>query len=410
MPTESLTIATARGHQLAGSLEMPTGLVRGAALFAHCFTCTKQSRAAVEVARALAGEGIATLRFDFTGLGGSGGDFGRAGFASDIEDLVESARYLADRFGDGLLLVGHSLGGAAVLAAAALIGRERIAALATIGAPSDVPHVLANIRGDLAAIERDGHGSVTIGGSPFELSRAFLEATRDIDLLGEAARLKRPLMICHSPTDQIVGIENAATLFDAAKHPKSFLSLADADHLLTRAEDAVFVARMVASWAHRYLPLQQDWPMPAVGVVAVTGHGRFGTEIHTRSHRLLIDEPVSVGGDDTGPTPYDLLAGALAACTAMTMRLHAEREGFPLAGARVAVRHARRHAPHGEDAASPDGAHGLEALYRSIELIGPDLDEEQRAAILAIADKCPVHRTLAGELHIHAREEEMDEE
>ena len=404
MPTENLTIATARGHQLAGSLEMPTGLVRGAALFAHCFTCTKQSRAAVEVARALAGRGIATLRFDFTGLGSSGGEFGRAGFASDIEDLVESAGYLAGRFGDGLLLVGHSLGGAAVLAAATMIGRERIAAIATIGAPSDVPHVLGNVKGDLAAIERDGHGSVTIGGRHFELSRAFLRATRDIDLLGQVARLKRPLLICHSPTDQIVGIENASALYDAAKHPKSFLSLADADHLLTLAEDAGFVASMIASWAHRYLPLEQDWPMPGQGVVAITGHGRFGTEMHTSSHRLLIDEPVSVGGDDTGPTPYDLLAGALAGCTAMTMRLYAERKGLPLEGARVAVRHSRNHAPHGEEAARPEAAHGLEALYRSIELRGPDLNEEQRAAILAIADKCPVHRTLSGELHIHAEE------
>ncbi len=405
MPTENLTIATGRGHDLAGSLELPTGLVRGAALFAHCFTCTKQSRAAIEVARALARRGIATLRFDFTGLGGSGGEFGRAGFASDIEDLVESAGYLADRFGDGLLLVGHSLGGAAVLAAAAIIGRERIAALATIGAPSDVPHVLGNVQGDLAAIERDGHGSVTIGGRPFQLSRAFLEATRDIDLLAEVARLKRPLMICHSPTDQIVGIENAAGLFEAAKHPKSFLSLAGADHLLTKAEDATFVASTVAAWAQRYLPLADDWPMPDEGVVAVTGHGSFGTEIHTPSHRILIDEPVAVGGDDTGPTPYDLLAGALAGCTAMTMRLYAERKGFPLGRARVAVRHARDHAPHGAEVASLGEAHGLEALYRSIELIGPDLDGDQRAAILAIADKCPVHRTLSGKLHIHSDDE-----
>ncbi|NCQ64086.1 MAG: alpha/beta hydrolase, partial [Alphaproteobacteria bacterium] len=262
MPTQKLTIPTTRGYELAGALELPTGLVRGAALFAHCFTCTKQSKAAVEVTRALARHGIATLRFDFTGLGGSGGDFGRAGFASDVEDLVASANHLCDRFGDGILLVGHSLGGAAVLAAADMIGRDRIAAIATIGAPADVPHVLGNIAGDLAAIDRDGEGEVTIGGRDFRLSREFLEKTRAIDLPSEVARLKLPILIAHSPTDQIVGVENATKLFLSAKHPKSFISLAEADHLLTKPEDAHFIAEVIAAWAARYIPLKENWPMP----------------------------------------------------------------------------------------------------------------------------------------------------
>ena len=254
MPTETVTIPTTRGYALSGSLELPDGVVRGAALYAHCFTCTRQSRAAVEIARALANEGIAALRFDFTGLGGSGGDFGRAGFASDIEDLTETAAFLAERFGEGLLLVGHSLGGAAVLAAADMMGPDRIAAIATIGAPADVPHVLGAIHGDLAAIERDGSGEVEIGGRRYNLSAEFLARTEAIDLLAEVARLRVPLMICHAPTDAVVGIENAGRLFNAAKHPKSFLSLAGADHLLLKAADAEFAAGMIARWAGRYLP------------------------------------------------------------------------------------------------------------------------------------------------------------
>lgn len=253
MPTETVTIPTSRGYTLSGSLELPEGEVRGAALYAHCFTCTRQSRAAVEIARALAAEGIAALRFDFTGLGGSGGDFGRAGFASDIEDLTESAGFLAERFGEGLLLVGHSLGGAAMLAAAGMMTRGRVAAVATIGAPAEVPHVLGNIHGDLAAIERDGQGEVEIGGRRYNLSREFLARTEAIDLLAEVAKLRVPLLFCHAPTDAVVGIDNAARLFGAAKHPKSFLSLAGADHLLLEAADAEFAAGMIARWAGRYL-------------------------------------------------------------------------------------------------------------------------------------------------------------
>lgn len=398
MPTETLSIPTTRGHELAGSLELPAGLVRGAAIYAHCFTCTRQSKAAVAVSRALAREGIATLRFDFSGLGGSGGDFGSAGFASDIEDLVESAKFLCGRFGDGLLLVGHSLGGAAVLAAAEMIGAGRIAAVATIGAPADVPHVLGNIRGDLDAIEREGRGEVEIGGRRYDLSREFLHQTEAIDLLAEVAKMRLPLMICHSPTDNVVGVENAGKLFGAAHHPKSFLSLAGADHLLLKEADADFAAGMIAQWAGRYLPLREALPMPTDGVVVSTGNGRFGCEVRTRSHLLLADEPVDVGGENAGPTPYDFLLAALGTCTAMTMKMYADRKGWPLVGAEVAVRHEREHGVHEQ---AMETGEKVQALYRTIALTGPELTDEQRASIIAIADKCPLHRTLEGELHIH---------
>ncbi|MFW2350180.1 alpha/beta fold hydrolase [Qipengyuania sp.] len=401
MPTERLTIPTTRGYELSGALELPNGLVRGAAVFAHCFTCTKQSRAAIEVTRALAQHGIATLRFDFTGLGQSGGNFGRAGFASDLEDLIESARYLAARFGKGLLLVGHSLGGAAVLAAADMLDEGTVAAISTIGAPAEVEHVLGTVKGDLAAIERDGEGQVDIGGHRYNLSRDFVEAVREVDLLARVKALRIPLMFCHSPTDEIVDVDNAAQLFTAAKHPKSFISLAGADHLLTRSEDARFAADVIASWAHRYIPMREDWPMPKEGVVVKTGHGKFGTEVHTRSHRFLADEPTSYGGDDSGPTPYDLLNAALGTCTAMTMELYAARKGWPLEGVTVTVTHERDHKHDSGHVTAMEEGRSLQALNRRIELRGDGLDEDQRQRLTEIADKCPVHRTLEGELHIH---------
>lgn len=403
MATETLSITSEAGHVLSGALELPAGLVRGAALFAHCFTCTKQSKAAVEISRALAREGIATLRFDFTGLGGSEGEFGRAGFASDVNDLVAAADALCELHGDGILLVGHSLGGAAVLAAAQQLAKGKIAAIATVGAPSDVPHVLHNIEGDLEAIERDGSGPVRIGGRSFDLSSEFLAKTREVDLLGQLESLRVPLMICHTPTDAIVGIEHAGKLFAAAKHPKSFISLAGADHLLTNAADARFAAGLIAGWAQRYLPLESDWPMPDDGVVVRTGHGKFGTEVHTKGHRFIADEPKSFGGDDMGPTPYDLLSAALGTCTAMTMKMYADRKEFPLETARVHVTHDR---DHGKDCdhCEEEGAQ-VQALDRTITLTGPQLTDEQREKIIAIADKCPVHRTLEGHLHIHTKEE-----
>lgn len=401
MPTENITIATDAGHELSGAIELPTGLVRGAALFAHCFTCTKQSRAAVSVSRALAREGIATLRFDFTGLGGSEGEFGRAGFAADVADLVAAAEDLLDRFAQPVLLVGHSLGGAAVLAAADDLGADKVAAIATIGAPSDVPHVLDNIDGDITAIREKGQGEVNIGGREFHLSREFLDKVENVDLLAEVAKLRKPLLFLHSPTDDVVGVEHASALFGAAKHPKSFVSLDGADHLLLDEADSDFAARVIAGWAHRYLPLRDDWPMPEDGVVVKSGHGKFGTEVHTKTHRFIADEPRSYGGDDTGPTPYDLLNAALGTCTAMTIKMYAEKKGWALEGVTVEVTHEREHKDECDHVEAMEEGKQMQALNRVISIAGEGLDQEQCIKLIEIADKCPVHRTLEGALHIH---------
>jgi len=318
--------------------------------------------------------------------------------------VVAVAEDLFERFAGKLLLVGHSLGGAAVLAAAHELGGEKVAAVATIGAPSDVPHVLHIIKGDHDAIKRDGTGPVSIGGQNFSISREFLEKTEAVDLLDLVRQLRLPYLALHSPTDTIVGVEHASALFEAAFHPKSFVSLAGADHLLTKTPDAEFAASMIANWAHRYLPLRDDWPMPEEGIVVQTGHGKFGTEVHTTSHRFVADEPRSYGGDDTGPTPYDLLLAALGTCTAMTMKMYADRKKWPMTGTRIHLTHERNHIEDEGHIEYEEEGMEVQALHRDIEVLGDTLTQEQRTRIIEIADKCPVHKTLEGHLHVHTEE------
>jgi len=395
MPVTTITqtFASRTGAALSGTLVMPVGEPRAVALFAHCFTCTMRSHAASRISDELARLGVATLRFDFTGLGKSGGSFG-GGFAHDVEDLVAAADHLRATIGAPSLLIGHSLGGAAVLAAASLI--PGVTAVATLGAPSDVAHILKTIDGDLAAIEADGSGPVAIAGQPFAISADFIRQARETDLIGAVHGLKAALLVMHSPTDQIVGIDHARLLFEAARHPKSFVSLDGADHLLTRDADARYAARLIAAWADRYLPAAE---MTGLEGVSVRNSGdTLATSVMAGRHRWVADEPVTVGGADLGPTPYDLLLAALGACTAMTLRLISRREKIPLQEVIVRLAHHRNHA---EDCLHSDqvGAR-VQAITREFELLGP-LGEDQRQHLMDIANRCPVHRTLTGELHIH---------
>jgi alpha/beta superfamily hydrolase len=241
----------AQGHSLAARLDGPESGSRGYALFAHCFTCSKDTLAAARISSALASEGISVLRFDFTGLGSSEGDFANTNFSSNIEDLVRAADWLREHHQAPTLLVGHSLGGAAVLAAAGRI--DEVTAVATLNAPSDPSHVEHLLASKKDRIEVDGEAEVELGGRRFCIKRHFLEDVREQRLLAHAAELNRALLVFHAPTDRIVGIQNARQIFEAAKHPKSFVSLDGADHMLSRPEDAAYAATVLAAWASRYV-------------------------------------------------------------------------------------------------------------------------------------------------------------
>ena len=373
------------GAALSGHLEGPEGTPRGWAIFAHCFTCGKDSHAAVRISRALSRAGIGVLRFDFAGTGINGGMEGALSFASDVEDLRAAAQAMAAAGMSPSLLVGHSLGGAAALIAATEL--PDVAAVATIGAPADLQHILRDFpASDLDAIRSEGEASVEIGGRPFVIRRSFLEAVERYDVETCIASLRRPVLIIHSPLDQVVGIDHASRLFVASRHPKSFLSLDTGDHLLTDIDDANYAAAMVAAWASRFLPLLvADLPQIEVaeGVVATeTLAGKFQLNIRSGEHALLADEPTSVGGLGTGLSPYELVSAGLAACTVMTMRLYADRKGFPLERASTTVQHAKI-----KDMMPPD------RFTCTVVLEGP-LSDEQRARILEIADRCPVDLSL----------------
>jgi len=384
------------GARLAGRLELPLGRPRAVALFAHCFTCSKQSAAAVAIARALAQRGIATLRFDFTGLGESEGDFAATSFASNVEDLVAAAAALGERGLAPTLLVGHSLGGAAVLAAAARL--PSVTAVATLAAPADPAHVLQQLGAAPAAIERDGEAEVALGGRRIRIGRAFLDDLAGQTLTEIVPRLRKALLFLHAPRDEVVGIEHASRLFAVARHPKSFVSLDEADHLLTDRRLADYAADVIAAWAGRYLPaVPEEAPPEGQVEVAETGQGRFLQTVRIGRHRLLADEPVASGGSDLGPSPYDLLLAGLGACTAMTLRLYAERKGLPLERTRVRLDHGKVHAKDCADC--PDNKVQIDRIERRIELEGP-LDDAARQRLLEIANRCPVHRTLESEVRI----------
>ncbi len=392
MPTERLTFAGHSGDELAARLDLPAGPVLATALFAHCFTCSKDIPAARRIAARLNNAGIAVLRFDFTGLGHSDGEFENTSFSSNIADLVLAAKALAARDMAPALLIGHSLGGAAVLGAARKISSVR--AIVTIGAPFDPGHVTHNFGDALASIEADGSAEVMLGGRAIRIGKEFVEDVRAENLEGEIRNLRRALLVLHAPGDMTVGIENAARIFAAAKHPKSFVTLDDADHLISKPADAEYAADVIASWAMKYLDLRPPAPPPGApeGIVCVSEADPDGYLQDINSgpdHHVLADEPLAYGGTNRGISPYGFLSAGLGACTSMTIRMYARRKGWPLDHIHVGVSHDKVHA---QDAKSGAGDKA-DTFTRKVYLTG-DLSPEQRARLLEIANKCPVHRTL----------------
>jgi uncharacterized OsmC-like protein/alpha-beta hydrolase superfamily lysophospholipase len=398
MPTERFTFSGHSGDALAARLDLPEGPHLATALFAHCFTCGKDIAAARRIAQRLTAEGIAVLRFDFTGLGHSAGEFQNTSFTSNVGDLVNAAEALAARDMAPVLLIGHSLGGAAILKAAPRIASSR--AVVTLGAPFDPGHVTHNFGDALDEIRRDGAGEVNLGGRPVRIGRGFVEDVEGAAITEDVANLGRALLVLHAPLDEVVGIDNATRIFTTAKHPKSFVTLDDADHLVSRGRDAEYAAGVIASWAQRYLDLRPPAPPPGApeGVTRVSESdpdGFLQDIMAGPKHHVLGDEPKSYGGTDRGLTPYQFLAAGLGACTSMTVRMYARRKGWPLDHVSVDVTHDKVHA---QDAGN--GMRPLETFTRLIKLEGK-LTEDQRARLVEIADKCPVHRTLERGSHVH---------
>jgi len=401
MPGQKVTFENEAGDTLAALLDEPAGPAAGHVLLAHCFTCSKDLKALHHVAGALNAAGLGVLRFDFTGLGQSEGEFAESDFSANVSDLERAAGWMADNGREPSILVGHSLGGAAALAAAGSIRSVR--AVATIGAPSTPAHVRELLGDRVGDIESEGEAKVDLGGRPFTIRRQFLEDLEAHDLPASIGQLRKALLVMHAPLDSTVSIENASEIFVAAKHPKSFVSLDDADHLLTRSADARYAGRVLAAWASRYIEepaVTDDSPATANAVIARTPPGGFRTDIVAAGHRLVADEPASYGGTNLGPSPYDLLAAALASCTTMTLQVYARHKKLDLKLAEARVTHEKRHAKDCEDCETKEGR--IDEFRRELVLEG-DLDDKTRARLVEMADRCPVHRTLDGEIRVRTR-------
>lgn len=383
-----------RGVKLSGVLHLPDiSRTRAFALYAHCFTCTKSIKAAVAIAETLEHEGIATLRIDFTGLGGSKGDFADSTFSTDVADLIDAAAFLKAEYRPPELLVGHSLGGTAILAAAQHI--ESSKAVVSIGSPAEPSHILHLLQNHLETLENEGQANINLAGRDFSFKQDFVEDVTSYEI--DYRQLRKALLVLHSPIDDTVSIDEAGKIFSAAMHPKSFVTLDNADHLLTEAGDAKYAADVIAAWVANYLsPLSAQDKASGVLVSANTKQG-FLCRVEASGHRLAADEPTSMGGTNLGPSPYDFLGAALGSCTAMTLNMYARHKKIDLESVSVQVNHSRVHADDCADCEATEGK--VDVLSRSITLAG-DLTEAQRERMLQIAARCPVHKTLENEIKI----------
>lgn len=402
MNSHRITFDNGRGQGLAACIDLPadnTPIAWG--LFAHCFTCSKDLKVVENIAAALNRERIAVMRFDFTGLGESEGEFADTNFSSNVDDLVAAAHYLGIEYQAPSILIGHSFGGTAVIQAARDI--PSVKAVATIAAPASPEHVTHLLRTSLEEIEEQGKAELEIAGRAFTIKRQFLLDLEASNMKQQIAALDRALLVMHSPLDEVVGIENAAAIYNAAKHPRSFISLDTADHLLTEEADSLYAGSIIAAWAKRYVEVPGEIKEidndPADNRVVVhTGASGYRTDVLASGHSLVADEPLSVGGTNAGPTPYDYLVSGLGTCTSMTLRMYADRKGWPLEGITVRLRHSKVHRQDSENDAEGKNEK-IDLIEREIELHGI-LGDDQKKRLIEIADRCPVHRTLHGEIQV----------
>lgn len=394
-----MKIVNNHGLELGAHLRLPVdGKVRTLAIFAHCFTCSKNLNAIRNISHALTNNKIGVLSFDFTGLGESEGDFSDTNFSTNISDLIVVANYLKDHYQVPQILIGHSLGGAAVIQAAEQL--PEIKAVVTIGAPADAAHLARLFKEDLEEINESGEATVDIGGRPFTIKKQFLDDLNNNPTSEILKNLHKALLIMHSPQDVIVGIENATSIYQQARHSKSFISLDGADHLLSDKQDSLYVGKMIAHWSSRYLDTPDEQQVSSESqVLTRTGETGYVTDILAGEHYLLADEPSSVGGTDLGPTPYDLLLSSLGACTGMTLRMYADRKRWPLKEVKVHLTHDKRHAADSQDCENPNSK--LDHIDKVIEIHG-ELDKTQMDRLLEISARCPVHRTLSSRIIINS--------
>lgn len=398
--SRKITFRGSGGDTLAARLDLPAGPPVAYALFAHCFTCSKDTLAASRIGDALTASGIAVLRFDFTGLGGSEGDFANTNFSSNIADLVAAADHLRVEFGGPGILIGHSLGGTAVLAAAAKI--ETVKAVVTINAPFDPKHVLNLFQDEIGRIEEHGEAEVMLGGRRFRVRREFLADVSTQRMEQTIGALHKPLLVFHAPQDATVSVENARLIFEAARHPKSFVALDGANHLLTRSDDAKYVAAVLSAWVSKYVPrptLASASDAPRHVLVEEAGTGKYTQTVAAGPHHIVADEPRPLS-DDIGMSPYELLAAALGACTSITLRMFADRHGWPLDQISVRLAHGKEYATDCADCDSKGGK--IDVIDRTIDMTG-QLDDDQRQKLLAVAEMCPVHRTLKSAITIRTQ-------
>jgi uncharacterized OsmC-like protein/alpha/beta superfamily hydrolase len=401
MQFKKLEFKNREGHTLSARLDLPVnGKPVAFALFAHCFTCSKNIKAIAHISRALTREGIAVLRFDFTGLGESEGDFAETNFSSNVEDLIAAADFLKSDYQAPQILIGHSLGGAAVIQAAGRIPSSK--AVVTIAAPADPRHITQALGSAIQTIKSQGEAEVSLAGRTFKLKKQLIDDLQFINMQESLKNLNKALLVLHSPIDETVAIENAAQIFQIARHPKSFISLDKADHLLTNPQDSLYAGSVIAAWALKYIGAAQQPDAPdnqRVDSQVITRIGKSGlvTDIMANGHSLVADEAVASGGTDLGPTPYGYLMAGLGACTAMTLRLYADRKDWSLDSVTVRLNHQKIDAADCEACESKEGR--LDQIERQIELAGA-LDEQQKDRLLQIANRCPVHRTLKSEIVI----------